>query len=158
MTLSKLLKFSDSQFPHLQTGFTEITIGLANMFWFSHKMQKAEWIFGQPKLMTAHISDPHRGLWVWYCHQMLCPGDTGIFKACWYFSKIPLNQACLPERGVQAGSSKTTPGIQLLLDWIWVCWKGAKPIYWHQVAVKESTVFIYRVPTKENGQLMLRRP
>ena len=51
------------------------------------------------KLMIAQVSDPHQGLWVWHCHQLLWSGDTGIFQASWYFSKIPLNQACLPERG-----------------------------------------------------------
>ena len=29
----------------------------------------------------------------------------------------------------------------------------AKPIYWHLAVVKESTVFICRVPGKEDGQL-----
>lgn len=34
---------------------------------------------------------------------------------------------------------------------------AAKPIYWHQVVVKESTAFIVE-PSKEDGQLMLKRP
>ena len=35
---------------------------------------------------------------------------------------------------------------------------AAKPIYWHCVVVKGSTAFICRVQSKENGQLVLRRP
>lgn len=33
-----------------------------------------------------------------------------------------------------------------------------KPIYCHRILVKENTVFIYRAPSKENGQLMLKDP
>ena len=34
----------------------------------------------------------------------------------------------------------------------------AKPVYWHHIVVKQSTVFIGQAPSKENRQLMLKRP
>ena len=42
------------------------------------------------------------------------------------------------------------------LSWPILC--TAQPIYWHQVVVKESTAFIGRVPSKKNGQFVLKGP
>ena len=50
------------------------------------------------------------------------------------------------------------PGPRLLPNSGLLAWHSAKPICCHRILVKENTVFIYRAPSKENGQLMLKGP
>lgn len=75
-------------------------------------------------------------------------GDHLQFLAMWAFPAWqPTSSKCTIQEG-----SVTKPNVGLL-----AC-LAAKPVYGHQVVVKGSAAFISRALSKENGQLLLKRP
>ena len=82
-----------------------------------------------------------------------------VIQVAYFWFQIPnsLHYASYP--GTQSTLfqiyNDTTPVIEPSLGLF--TWYVVKPIYWHSIVVKESTVYC-KAPSKENRHLMLKRP